>query len=226
MFENKYGKLLTGLLIAGIVVIVAVLIFLGVQLIQSNTVQTGAEDAFDDFQTMLNAQKENVMTNEQNTELTAPIIGVNDMVVSGGNTTNDNEMEYEGFPMVGTIEIPVTDLKSPILKEASRDSIKVAIAVYNDSGPGLNQVGNTVLVGHNYRNGTFFSDNKKLVEGDKIYITDATGNRVEYTIYNTYITSPEDSSYIDRDTGGRREISLTTCTDDTNSRLVIWATAD
>ena len=113
-----------------------------------------------------------------------------------------------------------------ILKEASRDSIKVAIAVYNDSGPGLNQVGNTVLVGHNYRNGTFFSDNKKLVEGDKIYITDATGNRVEYTIYNTYITSPEDSSYIDRDTGGRREISLTTCTDDTNSRLVIWATAD
>ena len=66
MFENKYGKLLTGLLIAGIVVIVAVLIFLGVQLIQSNTVQTGAEDAFDDFQTMLNAQKENVMTNEQN----------------------------------------------------------------------------------------------------------------------------------------------------------------
>ena len=49
---------------------------------------------------------------------------------------------------------------------------------------------------------------------------------MEYTIYNTYITSPEDSSHMDRDTEGRREISLVTCTDDTNSRLVIWATAD
>ena len=228
MFENKYGKLLTGLLIAGIVIVVAVLIFLGAQLIHSNTVQTGAEDAVDDFQTMLNAQKENTMTNEQSSnsnELTAPVIGVNEMVVQGGSNTN-NELEYEGFPMVGTIEIPATDLKSPILKEASADAIEVAIAIYNDSGPGLNQVGNMVLVGHNYRNGTFFSDNKKLVEGDKIYITDTTGNRVEYRIYKTYITSPEDSSYMDRDTGGKREISLTTCTDDTNSRLIIWATAD
>ncbi len=225
MFENKYGKLLTGLLIAGIVVIVAVLIFLGVQLVRSNSIQTDAEDAADHFQTALNEQKENVMTNEQSGDVEAPVIGVNNIVQDPTENTQKEE-EYKGFPMVGTIEIPATNLKSPILKEASADAIEVAIAIYNDSGPGLNQVGNTVLVGHNYRDGTFFSNNKKLLEGDKIYITDTSGNRVEYKIYKTYITSPEDSSYMDRDTQGRREISLTTCTDDTNSRLIIWATAD
>ena len=225
MFENKYGKLLTGLLIAGIVVIVAVLIFLGVQLVRSNSIQTDAEDAADHFQTALNEQKENVMTNEQSGDVEAPVIGVNNIVQDPTENTQKEE-EYKGFPMVGTIEIPATNLKSPILKEASADAIEVAIAIYNDSGPGLNQVGNTVLVGHNYRDSTFFSNNKKLLEGDKIYITDTSGNRVEYKIYKTYITSPEDSSYMDRDTQGRREISLTTCTDDTNSRLIIWATAD
>lgn len=83
--------------------------------------------------------------------------------------------------------------------------------------------GNTVLVAHNYRNGTFFSNNKKLAVGDKIYITDSTGEKVEYTIYNTYITSDSDFSYATRDTAGKREISLSTCTNDSSKRLVIWA---
>ena len=59
--------------------------------------------------------------------------------------------------------------------------------------------------------------------GDKVYITDTTGQKITYVIYKIYTTSPEDSSYLDRDTEGRREISLTTCTDDAKSRLIIWA---
>ena len=43
---------------------------------------------------------------------------------------------------------------------------------------GLNKVGNTVIIGHNYRNGTFFGSNKKMNEGDKVYITDLSGNTV------------------------------------------------
>lgn len=83
--------------------------------------------------------------------------------------------------------------------------------------------GNTVLVAHNYRNGTFFSNNKNLVNGDKIYITDSAGITIEYTIYNTYLTSDTDFSYATRDTKGKREISLSTCTTDSKKRLVIWA---
>lgn len=71
--------------------------------------------------------------------------------------------------------------------------------------------------------GTFFSNNKKLVVGDKIYITDSTGQKIEYTITKTYTTGDMDFSYATRDTQGKREISLSTCTTDPSKRLVIWA---
>ena len=91
---------------------------------------------------------------------------------------------------------------------------------------GLNKPGNTVIIGHNYRNGLFFSNNKKLQNGDKVYIKDETGTTLTYTIYNKYETTPEDTSYMNRDTGGKAEISLSTCNDDSSKRLIIWAKAD
>ena len=97
------------------------------------------------------------------------------------------------------------------------------VAIVMLYGPGLNQVGNTVIVGHNYRQGGFFGNNKKLENGDKIYITDATGVKREYVVYNKYITTDSDFSYATRNTEGRREISLSTCTSDASKRLVIWA---
>lgn len=88
---------------------------------------------------------------------------------------------------------------------------------------GLNKIGNTVIIGHNYRNGAFFGSNKRLNEGDKVYITDNTGLRVEYTIYKKYLTPQEDYSYAQRDTNGKREVTLVTCHTDNRYRLVIWA---
>ena len=44
-----------------------------------------------------------------------------------------------------------------------------------------------------------------------------------YVVYNTYVTTPEDSKHLERDTQGKREITLTTCTDDTKSRIIILA---
>ena len=143
---------------------------------------------------------------------------------SGNSGTTTKVVIYKGYNMVGTIEIPKTGLKCPVLESASSDAIEVAVAVY--AGVGLNKVGNTVITGHNYKNGTFFSDNYKLLNGDKIYITDTSGKKVIYTIYKIYKTTPEDLEYVRRDTEGRREISLTTCTDDTENRLIIWAKAD
>ena len=35
---------------------------------------------------------------------------------------------------------------------------------------GLNKIGNTVIIGHNYRNGAFFGSNKRLNEGDKVFL--------------------------------------------------------
>lgn len=219
MFENKYSKFLTIGLIIGIVVIIGTLLFFGFQFIHSYYINSDAEDAVERFEGEINyntnEQEENVVTNT-----VAPTIGIENILVNN-DSSNENIPMYKGFPMVGTIEIPAINLKYPVLENAGKFEIEVAVAVYY--GPGLNKVGNTTIVGHNYRNGTFFSNNKKLVEGDKVYITDTTGTKVTYNIYKTYITAPEDSEYLDRDTEGKREISLSTCTDDTKSRLIIWA---
>lgn len=141
-------------------------------------------------------------------------------------TTNNqastaSKVKYKNYSMIGTIQIPKTKVKVPIVDKVTVDSISAAVGTLY--GPGLNQVGNTVLVAHNYRNGTFFSNNKKLVVGDKIYITDSNGKKVEYTIYKTYQTDEMDFSYATRNTNGKREISLSTCTTDPTKRLVIWA---
>ena len=220
MFESKYSKLLTTLLIVGIIIILAVLLLLGFFTIKNSRIDSDAKDAVDKFQDQLNE----ISKNEQEGNaiignIISPDIGIENII--GGDSSSNNINTYKGFPMVGTIEIPAIDLKYPVLQDASKSAMEVSVGIYD--GPGLNVVGNTTIAGHNYRDGRFFSKNKNLVEGDKIYITDLSGKRIEYIIYKTYTTSPEDSSYLDRDTQGKREISLTTCTDDAQSRLIIWA---
>ena len=88
---------------------------------------------------------------------------------------------------------------------------------------GLNQVGNTVIAGHNYRNGLFFSNNKNIKIGDKIYIKDTTGLTVTYVVYNKFETTEQDASYINKDTNGKREITLYSCNDDSSKRIIIEA---
>ena len=62
--------------------------------------------------------------------------------------------------------------------------------------------------------------------GDKIYVTDNSKNKLTYTIYQKFETTPEDAEYMTRNTNGATEISLSTCTDDSKARLIIWAKAD
>ena len=94
---------------------------------------------------------------------------------------------------------------------------------------GLNHVGNTVIVGHNYRNRLFFSRNKNLNIGDKIIIKDCTGLEITYTIFNKFTANKDDASFYQRETNGKREITLSTCTDQgtkTGERLIICARED
>lgn len=98
-----------------------------------------------------------------------------------------------------------------------------AVVLVYTSGAGLNETGNTVLAAHNYSNGTLFSNNKNLEIGDLIYITDSTGRTITYEVYDKYETELSDSDYMARRTYGVREISLSTCTDDEQKRLIVLA---
>ena len=203
------------------VIILGIVGFLAYYFITNYLVLKEAEEAVDSFEEIVEElPKENVIENTvvepQNNQTVATT--QNKTTTSGTRRTTSS---YRGYNMIGTIQIPKTKVKAPVVDKVTVKSISAAVGILY--GPGLNEVGNTVLVAHNYRNGTFFSNNKKLVIGDKIYITDATGRKIEYNVYNTYTTSDMDFSYATRDTNGKREISLSTCTTDASKRLVIWA---
>ena len=226
MFNSKYSKTLTVILIVLIVGIVGLLIYFGIDVYRKYYIEQASGDAVEEFEEQINQIAtlpiENTVIND-----VAPSIDLNTLYQN--TTSNDNtggaHVQYMGYDVIGTIEIPATDVEYPIVADydASINSMNVAIVKLYPGTIALNEVGHTVFAGHNYRNGTFFSNNKRLENGDKIYITGTDGQRVEYEVYNKYETSTSDSDYMNRDTEGRREISLTTCTEDTTKRLIIWA---
>lgn len=210
MFESKYSGFLTVLLVIIIVGIVGLLGYLGYSYYKKTRINEDASDFVDSFIEEASGDGTDETGNALN--------NIEETPISSGTTT------YKGFNVVGTIEIPATSCKYPILEKVTKASIEAAVAVLY--GPGPNQVGNTVIVGHNYRNGMFFSNNKKLVVGDKVYITDTGRDKITYTIYDKFETSESDTSFYTRSTNGAREISLSTCTDDSKARIIILAKAD
>ena len=215
-FDSRYSKFLTTLLIVIVVGIVGLLGYLGIDLFKKFHTENEAEKFAQQFE---NDVKDND-NNEENNNAENPLDNIESSESSNGTKT----YKYKGFDVSGTIEIPKTSIKYPILSKVSKKGLETSVAI--QYGVGLNQVGNTVIVGHNYRNGLFFSNNKKLSNGDNIYITDNSGTKVKYVIYNKYETTPEDTDYMLRDTAGKKEISLSTCTDDSSKRLIIWAKAE
>ena len=231
--NSKYSKLLTIILVVAIIIVVILFIFFGIQIYKQYYVekqQSDMSEIFDSQVSATNVTTPQPPTNTNTTtsnEVVAPVITDNENTVgqggsgSGGSGGSSGGIKYKGYTMVGKIEIPKIKVNYPILAKTSTKAIEIAVSVLY--GPGPNKVGNTVIVGHNYKNGTMFSNNKKLEAGDEIYITDTDGNRIKYIIYDKQLLAPEDFEYPSRDTKGAREISLSTCTDDVNSRLVIFA---
>lgn len=213
-FDSRYSKFLTILLIVVIVGIVGLLGYLGFDLEKNFVHKMKQKNLPQQFE---NDVKDNDENSENNNSAENPL----DNIESSESSTGTKTYKYKGFDVSGTIEIPKTNIKYPVLTKVSKKGLETSVAI--QYGVGLNQVGNTVIVGHNYRNGLFFSNNKKLSNGDNIYITDNSGTKVKYVIYNKYETTPEDTDYMLRDTAGKKEISLSTCTDDSSKRLIIWA---
>lgn len=228
MFESKYSKVLTIILVIVIVAIVGLLGFLGYDYYQNYMVTKDTSDFVDNFQGEI---EDGYTTDEGNNSVEGDGSNPFDEIKSAeGNTSssgsNNKRPTYKGFGVLGTIEIPATSLKYPVLEKVTKSSIEAAVARLYPSSGELNEPYNTVIIGHNYRNGLFFSNNKKLNVGDKIYITDNNGNKMTYTIYNKFETTPEDTTFYQRDTGGVPEITLSTCTDDSSARLILFAKAE
>lgn len=223
MFENKYSNFLTVLLVIVIIAIVGCLIFGGYKVYQQFNSTKDASDYVNKFIENATNNMNNTLT-ENNTTADNDLFNQVQETPGGNSTSGGSNQTYKGFAVIGTIEIPKINLSYPILNEAGPLAIEKSVGMLY--GVGLNKPGNTLIIGHNYRDGRFFANNKNLSIGDKIYITDLNGQRLSYTIYNKFETNTEDTEFLTRNTNGAREISLQTCTDDGTLRLIILAKCD
>ena len=140
-------------------------------------------------------------------------------------TTNDGF----NYATIATINIPKISVNYPIL-DGETDSVEETEALLKISptkfwGSEPNEVGNFCIVGHNYRNTRFFSKVPTLENGDIIQITDETGRTIEYSVYDKYQVVPEDVSCTSQLTDGKKEITLITCTNDSQMRVIVKARA-
>ncbi len=215
MFKGRYGNTLTVILVMVIVMILGLVGWFAYDMYKQNSANNKAETAVEDF-------KKNVKKKVKDDEVTGDgEFSIGNAVTPNTTLVGNKKTYLENYEVKGIIEIPKTGIEYPILSDVTKRSLELAVAILY--GPGLNEVGNTVILGHNYRNSLFFSDNDLLTNGDEILITDQTGNTVTYVVYNMFETDPNDADYMIRDTGSSREISLSTCTDDSKARLVVLA---
>lgn len=219
MFNSKYSKVLTAVLVIVIVGIVSTVGYFVYDIFVVKSKESKAQEIVDKFSNT-SSIKRAFQDEDETGSGENPLDSINSLE-NEQKTTEGEKVYMEGYEVMGTIKIPKTGIEYPILSEVTKKSLETSVAILY--GVGLNQPGNTTIVGHNYRNGLFFSDNKKLSNGDKIIITDQTGTAITYIIYDMYETTPSDASYMQRDTQGAREISLSTCNDDSSKRLIILA---
>lgn len=130
------------------------------------------------------------------------------------------------YQSLGRIRIPKIGVDCVILDQPDDEDEMVAnlkISPCKFYGADPNEIGNCSIAGHNYRNKRFFSKVPKLVVGDEIQITDAGGTTIKYVVYDKYTVYPEETDCINENIPGKRIITLITCTDDGEQRVIVHA---
>ena len=229
--EKRYADILTVLLV---IVIIGLLGYFGYTAFQEHFIENEAADAVQEFyDTLNNTTSED--EDEQNIEMaTLDDFNTSTNTSSNGTSTSGRIKTYlDNYEVKGTINISKTGIEYPILEKATVGSLAKAVGILqivtcDEMTTPVNELNvpgtNTLILGHNYRNSQFFSNNDQLDIGDKIDITDSAGQTVTYEIYRMYYTTPDDISFMEREIDPNvREITLQTCNDDSSQRLIIWA---
>ena len=127
--------------------------------------------------------------------------------------------DADGYPVMARLEIEAIGLELPVIAELSDDALKTAPCLY--AGPSTPQdAGNIVIVGHNYRGDSHFGRLNELEKGAAVRLTDKYGEDFEYEVYDIQIIAPDGVAALE-DYEGERGLSLITCTESGENRLLL-----
>lgn len=125
----------------------------------------------------------------------------------------------KNYNYIGRVVIPKIGVDYAILDHWSDELLKVSICKFHGANP--NEVGNLCLVGHNWRNKRFFSKVPTLEIGDIVQITDLNEKTIDYEVYDIHTVDPNNTDDTTQKTNGRKEVTLITCTDDSQQRVIV-----
>ena len=137
------------------------------------------------------------------------------------------QLEYKGYKVIGIVKIPKINIEYPILEienidpKSAEKPMKLSIIKY--WGENVNDYGNLSIAGHNNKDGTMFGKTKKLQKGDIVELTDLNGQTIQYSIYDIFVTDPNDVSILLPKDELVREVTLITCTNGNKQRLILKA---
>ena len=137
------------------------------------------------------------------------------------------QLEYKGYKVIGIIKIPKISIEYPILEigdidpENAKKPMKLSIIKY--WGETVNDYGNLSIAGHNNKDGTMFGKTKKLQKDDIVELTDLKGQTIKYSIYDIFVTDPNDVNILLPKDELIREVTLITCTNGNKQRLILKA---
>ena len=148
-------------------------------------------------------------------------------VFSSVDDTQKQNLELNGYKIIGLIKIPAIGLEYPILEmdvsnpEEAKEPMRLAIIKY--WGGDVNGYGNLSLAGHNNYNGTMFGKTKNLKIGNVVELTDLNNQTIQYQIYDIFKTDPNDVTILETKDETIREVTLITCTNGNRERLILKA---
>lgn len=128
------------------------------------------------------------------------------------------------YMVTATISIPKIKYNAPIITETTEELLKISPTKL--FGPEPNTVGNFCIVGHNYKDDRFFSNLKELEIGDLVYLSDRKNNKLTYKVYDKYEVHETNLECTNQNTDGKVELTLITCTNSKNKRLVVKCVAE
>lgn len=133
---------------------------------------------------------------------------------------NIDKSNTESF-VIGIIEIEKIKINYPIISNQNDELLKISPCKF--AGPAPNKVGNLCIAGHNYADKRFFGRLKELSINDKITIYDLSGNSLDYFIYEKREIDSHDLSCMSQETNGEKIVTLITCNNMSDKRLLIKA---
>ena len=144
------------------------------------------------------------------------------------STTNEQtvekeyiETEFNGYKVSAKLYIPKINLETYVLEKYSKQALLTSVTKFYGGEP--NQIGNFCIAGHNYGTSNMFQNLKNLSINDEMFLNDTNGNKGKYIIYDIYKVLPNQTQCLSQQTNGKVELTLITCTLDSEKRIIIKA---